>query len=150
MADKPTDKPEAVIRAGALLADMAMELRFRGCDADHPLVRRAGELIPLLNKTAEQLIDGPAPASVRPPDRLHLMTAEAVSRMDLTDLSAPGLPPHTREELVQAAFTFENELMALLGDDNTMPMDAYSTMEEDQLKAVIRTAVGSICRIRSS
>jgi len=149
MSDKPTDKPEVVTRAAALLADMVMELHLSGCDDDHPLVRRAAQLIPLLKITAGQLTDRPGPAPVRSPERLHLMTAEEVSLLDLGDLTAPGLAPHTRAELAEAAFTFENELMALLEDDNTMPMDAYVTMAEDQLKEIIRTAVGNICRLRS-
>jgi len=148
--DKPADKPETLILAGELLTDMVKELCFRGCDEDHPLVTRAGELIVLLKKAAEQRSGRPDRKSIRLPDRLHLMTAESVSRLDLTNFAGAGLAPHTRIELAEAAFTFENEFMALLGDDNTIPMDVYSAMAEDQLIKVIKAAVENICRLRPS
>ncbi|WDP92231.1 MAG: hypothetical protein HUN04_21905 [Desulfobacter sp.] len=146
-----TDHSQTIARAAALITEMVMELHFRGCEDTHPLIKRAGELVPML----EAVGNGTHPdkeengrTDSTPPQTLQSMAAETVSAMDLETMLDRG--EVTGTELAEAAFTFENELMALLGDDNTMPMEAYSGMDESGLIKVIGAAVDNICRLRSS
>lgn len=145
-----TDQSDTISRTMDLITDMVMELHFRGYDDTHSLILRAGELVPRLKAMADHDPENRKSAEGVPqgPAKLYLMTAEEVAVTNLEeDLAQGGIP---REDLSEAAFTFENELMALLGDDNAMPMDAYSGMDEQKLIGVIRAAVENICRLRSS
>ena len=149
-SEKMTDQSDTITRAMDLITDMGMELHFRGCNDTHPLILKAGELVPRLKAMADHDPKNRKPAAdtPQPPAKLYLMTAEEVSKANLEEDLAKGIIPG--EDLSEAAFTFENELMALLGDDNAMPMDAYSGMDEQKLIGVIRAAVENICRLRSS
>ncbi|MBI9091824.1 MAG: hypothetical protein JEZ12_21645 [Desulfobacterium sp.] len=143
-----TDKLDTIARAMDLITDMAMELNFRGCDDTHPLILKAGELVPRLKAMADHDPKNQKPAAntPHPPAKLYLMTAEEVSKTNLEEDLAKGIIPG--EDLSEAAFTFENELMVLLGDENAMPMDTYSGMDEQKLIGVIQAAVENICRLR--
>lgn len=145
-----TNQSDTIARTMSLITDMVMELHFRGCDDTHPLILRAGELIPRLKAMADHDPENRKSTEDVPqgPVKLYLMTAEEVAATNLEENLAQGGIP--REDLAEAAFTFENEFMALLGDDNAMPMDAYSGMDEQKLIGVIRAAVENICRLRSS
>ena len=151
-------KTDVIAKARALIADMIMELTFRGCNADHPLICRASELVPQLSDMQTQTEnpagnDQPIPAGTSA-KKLHQLPAEDVAGLDLAGLSdvstlpAQGLAPHSTTDLVEAAFTFENELMALLGDENSMPYEVYERMDDAQLLPVIRAAVEN--RIREA
>lgn len=141
-----TDGSKALTQAADLITEMVMELHFRGCDDSHPLIRRAGELLPKLKGIVTQQHSEQGKAA--PPQTLHLMSAESVSVMDLDEKLALG--EVSEADLAEAAFTFENELMAVLGDDNAMPMAAYSGMDGKELIKIIRAAVDNICRLRTS
>ncbi|MCG8634666.1 MAG: hypothetical protein MI863_12615 [Desulfobacterales bacterium] len=143
-----------ITRAGDVLEQMIAELRIRGCrDTDRP-VSDALDLVPRLEAMGNRLAGllntretGQKPASA--PEKLHQLDAGTVNTLDLNDMDNLDLAPHSREDLVEAAFTFENELMALLGDDNAMAWDAYSELPADQLIRIIQSAVENICRIQS-
>ncbi|MCP4117764.1 MAG: hypothetical protein GY737_20680 [Desulfobacteraceae bacterium] len=144
------EQSDTIARTMGLITDMVMELHFRGCDDTHPLIMRAGELVPRLKAMADHDPENRKPAADAPktPAKLYLMTAEEVSKINLEEDLTKGLIPG--EDLSEAAFIFENELMGLLGDDNAMSMDAYSGMDEQTLIGVIRSAVENICRLRLS
>lgn len=145
-----TNQSDIIARTMNLITDMVMELHSRGCDDTHPLILNAGELVPRLKAMAGHDPKNRKPEADAPqaPAKLYLMTAEEVSKINLEEDLAKGIIPG--EDLSEAAFTFENELMALLGDDNAMPLDAYSGMDEQKLIGVIRAVVENICRLRSS
>ena len=126
-----------------LIMDMASELHFRGCNEDHPLLRRSADLVKQWR--AQSAVE--APAQDPTPEKLHLMGAQEVMSMDLTAAFSAG--EFSLEDLTEAAFTFENQLTALHGDDNTIPYDAYTGMTDTELIKVIQTAVADICRIQS-
>ena len=130
-------------RAVELILDMASELHFRGCNEDHPLMRRSADLV------AEARDGNPQgkPTNEPPQAKLHLMAARDVLTMDLGQRHQAG--EISMEELTEAAFTFENQLTALHGDDNIIPYDAYLGMTAPALIKAIGTAVSDICRIRS-
>lgn len=142
-----SDGTDTIPGVRQLLKDMTAELKLRGCEDTHALLRRARDLdIPLKN-LAGQL----AAASLKSDDgdaqsggaiRLHQMPAHTVAETDLARF--------TREDLVEAAFGFENALMELLGDDNTMPMEIYQHLAPVQLEDIIQSAVEKICRINGS
>lgn len=148
-------KTETLSKTRALVSDMVMELHFRGCDDNHPLIQRAAELMPFLSsmEAGQQTSfnETESKADTEPPRKLHQMPAEEVAGFDLSNregLDKQGLSPHSAADLVEAAFTFENELMTLLGDENAMPYDIYETMDEAKLCTVIQSAVENICRLR--
>ena len=131
---------DTIAKATGLISDMAMELHFRGCDESHPLIRRAGELLPLL----KAMEDAPAAPAAARPARLHLLAADEVSVMDLEERLSQG--EFNGTDLVEAAFTFENELMACLGDENCMDWDVYAGLTPGELVNVISRSVSDICR----
>ncbi len=148
-----TDHAEQLIsRANEVLKLMLTELRLRGCrDTDQP-IPEALDLIPRLEAMGTRLagLTGETEAGTIPaPKKLHQLDAGTVRSLDLSDMENLDLPPHTREDLAEAAFTFENELMALLGDENTMPWESYSDLPTDQLLQIIKSSVENICRIQS-
>lgn len=134
-------------QARALLRDMVTELHFRGCEDGHPLIRRAGELAPLLREIEGREAESTAPAAGAPPEKLFFMDPEAVAVLDLEQEISRGRIPAA--DLAEAAFTFENQLMALVEDQNTIPLDTYTDMPPDELIRIIRAAVDGICRIKS-
>ncbi len=142
---------ELIARASELLAKAATELKRRGCGHDHPIVSDALALLPRLRAAADRL-NTRAKATAPPapvPEKLHGMRPEQVRQLDLTNLldhPESGPPEYTREELTEAAFTFENQLMALLGDETTMPWESYADLPRDQLVRIIQSAVENICR----
>lgn len=76
----------------------------------------------------------------------HQMSIEAVSKLIMQSSSDPGsgLETYTAGDLTEAAFRFENEMMACLGDDNTIPFDSYTGMAPGQLVSIIKTSVAKI------
>jgi hypothetical protein len=154
LADNQDTAPLSQTRE--LLRDMIGELLFRGCEEGHKLIRQAGELLPQLKKLETQLAgDGlPSPSSDPKmpvpvaPEKLHQLSAERVSDLNLSDLSAERLSPYSRKDLAEEAFTFENQLMALLEDGNTMPWETYAHAPEEELIRIIKSAVENICRLR--
>lgn len=146
-----TENADTIARTSALIKEMAMELHDRGCDENHHLIRKTGEILRLLNAMQEEAAASFDPEKSREtatPQKLHLLPAEEVSVMNLKESLDQGAI--SGADLAEAAFTFENELMAVLGDDNTMPADAYAGMDDKTLIKVIRSAVDNICRFRSS
>ncbi len=130
-------------RAVELILDMASELHFRGCNEDHPLMRRSADLVAEVRASHAQ---GEA-VEETPPVKLYLMSPHDVLAMDLEPIHQVG--DICLEELVEAAFTFENQLTDLHGDDNIIPYDAYEGMTGPTLIKTIKAAVSHICRIQS-
>ncbi|MCG8530984.1 MAG: hypothetical protein MI749_09995, partial [Desulfovibrionales bacterium] len=120
------------------------ELHFRGCDENHPLIRRAGELIPRLKAVAVPA-QGEAKKPADDPAKFQAMSPQTVSAMDIEGALAKG--DITPKDLVEAAFAFENQLLALHGDDTPLPFDAYENLSHSQLITIIKTATCDICRL---
>ncbi len=154
MADAQTTDHTAhlITRAKDVLTQMLSELRLRGCNDEHPPIQQALELIPQLAAMQTRLtgkVENPTLETAPAPKKLHQLSAETVNSMDLDDLDNQDLSQHTKKDLTEAAFTFENELMAVLGDENTMPWESYSDLPEDKLLRIIQSSVENICRIQS-
>ncbi len=139
-------------RTRDLICDMVAELRLRGCQDGHSLIQRAADLIDQLNTMDKNL----APCSEafkavpKGSKRLYQMSAETVSSMQLADPDSSQADLFSQKDLAEAAFTFENELIGLLGDDNAMAIDAYEGLSEKKLLAIIASAVEKICRLRTN
>lgn len=138
-------------RTADLLAELVGELRIRGVGDGHGLILRSRELIPLIQGMQDQIPDSPpdTQAPSQNPQKLHQMSAISVTRLELsslTGLTEQGLVSHSLDDLIEAAFTFENQLMAILEDDNFISVDAYAGLSEQQLLQIIESAVEKICR----
>ncbi len=161
MADNPKfteheAQYELIRRASEVLEQMVTELRLRGCKDEHHPIPAALALIPQLAAMKARLAgqtgdptEDDTPKTAPAPKKLHQLSAQTVNSMDLGDLDNQDLLLHTREDLAEAAFTFENELMAVLGDENTMPWESYSDLPEDKLIRIIQSSVENICRMQS-
>ncbi|MCG8619536.1 MAG: hypothetical protein MI802_25220 [Desulfobacterales bacterium] len=154
MTDTQNQMIETLALTRTLLADMVTELKRKGCDSDDALIVRAGEVDDRLAAEEKILRPRAEPVAAEPAAhlKLHQRPAEAVNQLNLSESDAPdfealGLPPHTREDLVEAAFTFENQLMATLGDDNAMPWEAYTDLPADRLIGIVAASVDKICRL---
>lgn len=89
----------------------------------------------------------PALPAERP--KLYDLKAPQVSRNWNEVEEKEIIEMYTRLELTEAAFRFENELMGMLGDDNSMEYEAYDGLNNDQLVRIIRTSVTEICRLEN-
>ena len=56
------------------------------------------------------------------------------------------LKEFSQDELVEAAFRFENELMACLGDANCIAWDIYAGLTSRELVNVVSRSVSDICK----
>ncbi len=54
-----------------------------------------------------------------------------------------------KEDLIETAFKFENELMQLLGDENMISFDSYIDLSTDQLEKIIINCTEKITQINS-
>ena len=116
MTDKKIQMVETLALTRCLLSDMVAELKTKGCDADDALIVRAADVDARLCAEEKALAPqaDPVPAEPATPLKLHQLPAEKVNRLNLSESDAPdfdalALPPHTREDLAEAAFTFENQ-----------------------------------------
>ena len=82
--------------------------------------------------------------------QLYQMSPDQVIRLSLNDLekieeSGFGLP-----NLIEAAFHFENRLLELLADDNTIPYDSYESLDSGQLGKIIHHCAEKILQLPST
>ena len=75
------------------------------------------------------------------------MTAEEASAFLIK--KSDELSSMAPDDLTEAAFGFENEFMALLGDANTIPFETYSALSSEELLSIVRHSVEEICRIKN-
>ncbi len=61
--------------------------------------------------------------------------------------SPATLDGYAREDLQEAAFKFENELMACLGDMNTIYFDTYEPLDKKELIRIITRSLEDISRV---
>ena len=87
---------------------------------------------------------------LRPPGKLHEMTAAQVVSLNISGDSEKGLEDYDHEELMEAAFMFENQLMVLLGDENSISYELYSDLSHRQLADIIENCTEQICKIENS
>lgn len=79
-------------------------------------------------------------------DKLHEMTAAQV----ISDNNTKEIKDFSHSELMDAAFMFENQLMALLGDKNPIPYEAYTELSPTQLTDIIKNCAQQICKIENN
>ncbi len=84
------------------------------------------------------------------PDKLHEMTAVQVATLNIPDNNEKRIEDYSLEELMDAAFTFESQLMQLLGDINPISYEAYSQLSHAQLVDIIKNCTGQICKIENA
>ena len=84
-----------------------------------------------------------------PPGKLHEMTAAQVVSLNTSGDSEKGLEDYDHEELMEAAFMFENQLIVLLGDENFISYEVYSDMSHTQLADIIENCTEQICKIEN-
>lgn len=80
--------------------------------------------------------------------QLHKMSAVEVFRINLE--TPEQFEKYSKEELAEAAFVFENEHMASLGDMNVIDYDTYTAMSPAELINIIKHSVQEICSINNS
>lgn len=80
--------------------------------------------------------------------KLHRLSAEQVCALNLHTPDQEKERIDTTNELIEAAFRFENELLATLGDDNTVPIEAYETLDAQKLTHIIVTATEKIVQLQ--
>ena len=118
--------------------------RLSGPEAAY--ARGLEDALELVCRHRQQSSAPPETKQTRESARLCRMSPEQVAALDL-DAAARGNPEQfSRSELVEAAFRFENDLMACLGDENCMDWDVYAGLSTGQLLNIIRRSVLDICR----
>jgi hypothetical protein len=94
--------------------------------------------------------DHPAESSEKPAAsalKLHQVPPENVVQLDLADPATRSKQKISHADMVEAAFHFENQLLGLLGDANTIPFDAYEGLAPETLAGIISQCAGKICRL---
>ncbi|MBU1195498.1 MAG: hypothetical protein KKE62_19585 [Proteobacteria bacterium] len=81
--------------------------------------------------------------------KLFQMSPEQVFKLNLDENDEDCLKQCSMEELVEAAFRFENELMAILGDENSIDWDVYADLLPKELIRVVKKSVSDICRYQT-
>ena len=87
--------------------------------------------------------------TLKPPDKLHEMTAEQVVTLNMSDNNTKEIKDYSHTELMDAAFMFENRLMELLGDINPILYEAYAELSHTQLTDIIKNCAEQICKIEN-
>ena len=100
-------------------------------------------------------MSAPSPVSsdqAKAPDnpKLYCLSADQVCALHLNTFDEEKSKDYSLDELVEAAFRFENELLATLGDPNTVPIDAYETLNEQKLLNIIVTAAEKIVQMQQN
>ncbi len=81
--------------------------------------------------------------------KLYQMTSEEVASLGIHNIFQTAIEDNTEDELAEAAFKFENELIALLGDANTIPFDSYTILSTDKLISIIEKSISDISRLKN-
>lgn len=109
---------------------------------------------PLFLSLKNLLEQGFSPLSIAdaltPPDKLHKMTAAQVTALNISRNSEKSIKEYSHDELREAAFTFENQLMQLLEDINPISYEAYSELSSTQLTGIIINCTEQICKIQNT
>lgn len=80
--------------------------------------------------------------------KVYELAPDVAARLNLPALVSKNPAAYSPADLVEAAFRFENMLMAILEDDNTLPWDAYQGLAPAQLAGIIQNSAEEICRIQ--
>ncbi len=110
------------------------------------------ELVRQFKKHSGPAGSGPettSPVTLNDDPKLYQCSPERVAQMDLADPDIRKNENITNADLTEAAFHFENQLLELLGDDNTIPYDAYEGLDPVKLAAIIHNCVEKICRLQN-
>ena len=91
-------------------------------------------------RTTEKEPDNPGAA------KLFQMSPEQVCQLHLDVEDQVCLEQFSQDELVEAAFKFENELMVCLGDPNCIAWETYAGLTPNELIRVVSRSVSDICR----
>ncbi len=78
--------------------------------------------------------------------KLFQMSAEQVAALNLDAQDEACLDSFSQEELVEAAFRFENELMSCLEDANCIAWEVYAGLTPGELIKVVSRSVSDICK----
>lgn len=80
---------------------------------------------------------------------LYRMAPEKVAALDLRIQFENHTLGFSSQILTEAAFRFENQLMAALGDENTIPFEMYENLNDEKLIDIILVSTEKICRIEN-
>lgn len=78
--------------------------------------------------------------------KLFQMSPEQVCNLNLDAEDDVCLRNFSQDELAEAAFRFENELMTCLGDANCIEWDIYAGLTPTELVKVVTKSVSDICK----
>lgn len=82
--------------------------------------------------------------------QLSQMPPAQVIKLDLNDPKKIEESGFGLTDLIEAAFHFENRLIELLADDNTIPYDAYESLDSRQLGKIIHHCAKKILQLPST
>ncbi|MBU1193699.1 MAG: NUDIX domain-containing protein [Proteobacteria bacterium] len=82
-------------------------------------------------------------------EKLCELTASQVVSLGMSDDNIKKVEDYNHEELIEAAFRFENQQMELLGDINLVSYEAYAVMAHAELVSIIKNSTAQICRMES-
>ncbi len=81
--------------------------------------------------------------------KLYQMHAQDIVTLTRNPQKSDIFKTITKEDLVETAFKFENELMQILGDENSIPFDLYTDLSIEQLEKIIKNCTEKIIQINS-
>ncbi len=79
--------------------------------------------------------------------RLYEMHARDIVSLTRSSQKSVIFKTLPKEDLIESAFKFENELMQLLGDENTIPFDSYTDLSIEQLTKITKNCAEKITQI---
>ncbi len=90
-----------------------------------------------------------SPVTLNDDPKLYQCSPERVAQIDLADPDIRKNENITDADLTEAAFHFENQLLELLEDANTIPYDAYEGLDPVKLAGIIQNSVEKICQLQN-
>ncbi len=82
--------------------------------------------------------------------KLYQMTWEEISETGLDNFNKNAIGQYSKEDLTEAAFKFESELIEYLGDINDVSFDAYTSLPPEKLVKIIMNSIADICRLKKN
>jgi Asp-tRNA(Asn)/Glu-tRNA(Gln) amidotransferase B subunit len=115
-------------------------------------IKDALELISLHIKQSQNT-ESPTPLQPKKKEpkhqKLYEMHAQDIVTLTRNSQKSEIFKALPKDDLIETAFKFENELMQLLGDENTIPFDTYTDLSMDQLVKIIKNCTEKITQIIS-
>ncbi len=104
-----------------------------------------------LHITQSQNTENPTPIPSKnkeyEPKKLYQMFAQDIVNLTRNSQKSDIFKTLPKKDLIETAFKFENELMQILGDENTIPFDSYADLSMEQLVKIIKNCTEKITRL---